>query len=73
MHGRTHDGRLTKCDHKSSPCHCVTGELKIIDHFELCCLSEFLAANNETRLYNVSLLTLKQPVTTIVVCFVVCL
>ena len=22
--GRTHDGRRTKCDHKSSPCHYVT-------------------------------------------------
>ena len=25
---QTHDGRWTKCDHKSSPCHYVTGELK---------------------------------------------
>ena len=28
-HGRTDDGRRTKGDHKSSPCHYVTGELKI--------------------------------------------
>ena len=30
--GRMHpwmDARWTKCDHKSSPCHYVTGELKI--------------------------------------------
>jgi hypothetical protein len=27
--GRTTDGRLTKSDHKSSPCHFVTGELKL--------------------------------------------
>ena len=26
--GHTHDGRRTKCDHKSSYCHYVTGELK---------------------------------------------
>jgi hypothetical protein len=25
---RTTDGRRTKSDHKSSPCHFVTGELK---------------------------------------------
>ena len=25
-----HDGRGTKCDHKSSPCHYMIGELKII-------------------------------------------
>ena len=29
-HRRTHDGRRTKCDPKSSPCHYVTGELKIV-------------------------------------------
>jgi hypothetical protein len=28
MDGRTPDGRQTKSDHKSSPCHFVTGELK---------------------------------------------
>jgi hypothetical protein len=27
--GRRRDGRRTKSDHKSSPCHFVTGELKI--------------------------------------------
>jgi hypothetical protein len=27
--GRTTAGRQTKSDHKSSPCHFVTGELKI--------------------------------------------
>ena len=27
--GKTHDRRRTICDHKSSPCHLVTGELKI--------------------------------------------
>ena len=27
-HARTHNGQRTKCDHKSSPCHYVTGELK---------------------------------------------
>jgi hypothetical protein len=27
--GRQTDGRRTKSDHKSSPCHFVTGELKI--------------------------------------------
>ena len=26
--GRTHDGRRTNCDHKSSTCHYVTAELK---------------------------------------------
>jgi hypothetical protein len=29
VYGRTTDGRRTKSDHKSSPCHFVTGELKI--------------------------------------------
>ena len=28
LHGRLH-ARQTKCDHKSSPCHYVTGELKM--------------------------------------------
>ena len=28
MDARTQDGRWTKCDHKSSPCHFVTVELK---------------------------------------------
>jgi hypothetical protein len=28
VYGRTTDGRRTKSDHKSSPCHFVTGELK---------------------------------------------
>jgi hypothetical protein len=29
VYGRTTDGRRTKSDNKSSPCHFVTGELKI--------------------------------------------
>jgi hypothetical protein len=29
VYGRRTDGRRTKSDHKSSPCHIVTGELKI--------------------------------------------
>jgi hypothetical protein len=28
VYGRRTDGRRTKSDHKSSPCHFVTGELK---------------------------------------------
>jgi hypothetical protein len=28
VYGRMTDGRRTKSDHKSSPCHFVTGELK---------------------------------------------
>jgi hypothetical protein len=31
VHGPTTDGHRTKCDHKGSPCHFVTGELKIND------------------------------------------
>jgi hypothetical protein len=30
VYGRTTDGRRTKSDHKSSPCHFVAGELKTI-------------------------------------------
>ena len=29
MDGQTHDRQQTKCDHKSSPCHYVTSELKM--------------------------------------------
>jgi hypothetical protein len=34
VYGRT-DGRRTKSDHKSSPCHFVTGELKIQKHVKV--------------------------------------
>ena len=36
MHGRTHARRTTdKCDHKSSPCHFDTGELKVATYNHL--------------------------------------
>ena len=39
--GRTPEGRRTKSDHKSSPCHFVTGELKtgreVMYISEICC------------------------------------
>jgi hypothetical protein len=34
VYGRTPDGRRMKSDHKSSPCHFVTGELKTFDFFD---------------------------------------
>jgi hypothetical protein len=39
VYGRT-DGRRTKSDHKSSPCHFVTGELKK-DYIHLYTLQKF--------------------------------
>jgi hypothetical protein len=40
VYGRRTDGRRTDSDHKSSPCHKVTGELKMEDVSKMNSMSE---------------------------------
>ena len=48
VYGRTY-ARRTKCDHKSSPCHYVTGELKMAEMYQVYQFPLYLTSNYRTH------------------------